>query len=354
MKTQNCLKVVLPLLCWLGNEVVAHASGDAWVGLAGAELKRAVERDCVPRDYVSISLTERGIWEILKSTDANVSGDAYIDRFSGMPLGFAPSVNEAPADAVPVNVIDAGWWKPESDMRFGVEHDLYNIYLSTPETAGLKADYAPGTVSEPRFDNGRWRVGYGYADGVRRMMWNPPAGYEGDVARVVMYMLTVYRSGLVTFGGPGGAYVSRESYPGINEWALRQLLAWHRSDPVDESERRRNAEFSKWQGNYNPFVEYPALAEYLWGYRCGAEFDCEGADVGGDVSEPRPLKACYYLDEPVIRLYHPAAAEGAVWKINGRVVADGYLDPSVIGTGLHELRFEADGVVGNVMIEIRP
>ena len=232
---------------------------------------------------------------------------------------------------------------------------MYNIFLSQSETKVWKAAYPPGTVAEYQFANGLWSVGYGFIDGQRRMLWNPPAGYEGDVARVMMYMLTVYRDGLITFGGQGGAYASREYYPGISAGALRQLLAWHRADPVDEIEHRRNAEFAKWQGNINPFVEYPALAEFLWGEKCGLPFDGDGhsGSQGGSTSERVPLKPSYNLTDSKIHLNHPAVPDGAVWYIDGRLVSGSYIEPSDAGAGAHELRFEADGVIGKVLIEIR-
>jgi hypothetical protein len=356
MKTINKIFTACGLLSCMSVSLPAVAeAGEGWIGLAGSELKRAVEADCRPTGYVTEALWENGVWEILRRTDSDAGGKGYIDRFSGLPLGFAPSLSEGPPEAVPVNVVDMSWWQPESGVQHGVVHDLYNIFLSQSETKVWKAAYPPGTVAEYQFANGLWSAGYGFIDGQRRMLWNPPAGYEGDVARVMMYMLTVYRDGLITFGGQGGAYASREYYPGISAGALRQLLAWHRADPVDEIEHRRNAEFAKWQGNINPFVEYPALAEFLWGEKCGLPFDGDGhsGSQGGSTSERVPLKPSYNLTDSKIHLYHPAVPDGAVWYVDGRLVSGSYIEPSDAGAGAHELRFEADGVIGKVLIEIR-
>lgn len=351
----NGFKTLAVLLCsvWCGASAV-YGSGYGWAGLAGASLKHAVAMDCLPQEYLTVYMSADGIWELLKQTDADENGSGYIDRFSGNPLGFAPSLWDGPPDAVPVNVVEMSWWKPESGLQFGVVHDLYNIYLSRQESVGQKLDYAPGTVVEKQFDNGVWSVGYGFLDGVRRMLWNPPTGFEGDVARVVMYMLTVYGDGLITFGGYGGVYVSSEYYPGINEGALRQLLVWHRSDPVDDLERRRNAEFSKRQGNRNPFVDYPALAEYLWGEMRGLPFECEARPDKPGASARMPLKARYSMSEPIIDLYHAAVPEGAVWSVDGMPVEGDGVVPAEIGLGMHELKFMAPGAVGKVTIEVVP
>jgi endonuclease I len=51
---------------------------------------------------------------------------------------------------------------------------------------------------------------------------------------------------------------------------LCALLLWHHLDPVDIFERRRHARIVALQGNHNPFISEPALAELLYGPRCPA------------------------------------------------------------------------------------
>ena len=46
---------------------------------------------------------------------------------------------------------------------------------------------------------------------------------------------------------------------------VETLLKWHTMDPVDRSERRRNDLIEEYQGNRNPFVDNPELAEAIWG-----------------------------------------------------------------------------------------
>lgn len=42
---------------------------------------------------------------------------------------------------------------------------------------------------------------------------------------------------------------------------LQQLLKWHKEYPVTDYERHRNDTIEEVQGNRNPFIDFPELAE---------------------------------------------------------------------------------------------
>jgi endonuclease I len=46
---------------------------------------------------------------------------------------------------------------------------------------------------------------------------------------------------------------------------MEMLLEWNALDPVDDLEKQRNKEGEKKQGNRNPFIDYPELANKIWG-----------------------------------------------------------------------------------------
>ena len=60
------------------------------------------------------------------------------------------------------------------------------------------------------------------------------------------------------------------------------MLAWHREDPVSQKEIDRNEAVYKHQNNRNPFIDYPELAEHIWGNKTSEAFYFEPIEVDLD------------------------------------------------------------------------
>lgn len=45
---------------------------------------------------------------------------------------------------------------------------------------------------------------------------------------------------------------------------LSVLLEWNEEDPVDAFEEQRNSRVYEYQGNRNPFIDFPDLAQRLY------------------------------------------------------------------------------------------
>jgi hypothetical protein len=52
-------------------------------------------------------------------------------------------------------------------------------------------------------------------------------------------------------------------------------MKWHRQDPVSKKEIDRNNGIQQTQGNRNPFIDYPYLAEFIWGEKAGQTLDLD-------------------------------------------------------------------------------
>jgi len=83
-------------------------------------------------------------------------------------------------------------------------------------------------------------------------LFEPQDASKGDVARIIFYLLT--------------RYTESDSYNiTVVASSIPMLLKWNREDPVDEWEMERNNKTENIQGNRNPFIDYPGLAEEIWG-----------------------------------------------------------------------------------------
>ena len=86
--------------------------------------------------------------------------------------------------------------------------------------------------------------------------------WRGDVARAVFYMACRYNGLSVVNGNPANTSVGQ-----LGDLAL--LLQWNQTDPRDDFEMNRNNYIYTWQVNRNPFIDYPTLADYVFGANFG-------------------------------------------------------------------------------------
>ncbi len=108
-------------------------------------------------------------------------------------------------------------------------------------------------------------------------VYEPLDEYKGDFARgyfgtlVHWYTSYDFTSGNSTFSCVRS--VSASNYFGFTAYGVALLMKWHREDPVSQKEIDRNNGIQQTQGNRNPFIDYPYLAEYIWGERAGERVD---------------------------------------------------------------------------------
>ncbi len=86
--------------------------------------------------------------------------------------------------------------------------------------------------------------------------------WKGDVARSLFYMAIRYNALSVVNGDIPDATVGQLG-------DLASLLKWNILDPADDFEMNRNNYIYTWQVNRNPFIDYPDLANYIWGSKAG-------------------------------------------------------------------------------------
>ena len=118
-----------------------------------------------------------------------------------------------------------------------------------------------------------WRSGSG-ATGT----WEVWEDRKGDVARAMFYMAVRYEGGSHSVTGVAEPDLEltdeleliANSNTGSNMntgymGRLSVLLDWHKADPVDAVEQRRNDVVAEAQGNRNPFVDHPEYVDFVFG-----------------------------------------------------------------------------------------
>lgn len=169
---------------------------------------------------------------------------------------------------------DASYNKSQDDKSRG--NTLYRTCNPSCDERPTVLNHGRGGPSTGYPGNSNWRQGSG-----RTGTWEVWRGRRGDVARALFYMDVRYEGG---FHGVTGVAepdlvltddVSRiatsqgnaaVAYMGL----LSVLLAWHREDPVDDLERRRNDVVAAAQGNRNPFVDHPEWVACAFTGDCSA------------------------------------------------------------------------------------
>ena len=165
--------------------------------------------------------------------------------------------------------------------------DLFNVYPTDARINNLRSNYPYGVVSgsfsgfsgDPQH-HGLGKLGSSTTSGIGTC-YEPDDNYKGDFARSFMYMVARYRNNTLNDGN--GSKMFTSSPTNFTAYSLSFLLDWHRQDPVSQKEIDRNQAVYSIQHNRNPFIDYPELAEYIWGNKVGQTIDlasmtptCEG------------------------------------------------------------------------------
>ena len=112
------------------------------------------------------------------------------------------------------------------------------------------------------------------------VVFEPMDEYKGDVARAIFYMAARYNniSGndtitqfepnltLVNYATSNGENEESSASKAVGIGILSDLLAWHHLDPVSDHEIYRNdLIYRNYQGNRNPFIDFPTWVDAIWG-----------------------------------------------------------------------------------------
>ena len=135
-------------------------------------------------------------------------------------------------------------------------------------------------------------------------IYEPDDEYKGDFARTYFYMVARYRDR--NLDASEGSEVFTSNKTNLTDYAKDLFLKWHRQDPVSQKEIDRNQAVYGIQHNRNPFIDYPDLAEYIWGNKVGQTIELSTMTPTCDGGGQTPVTTVKY---------------GISWSVNGEIVS---------------------------------
>lgn len=207
--------------------------------------------------------------------------------------------------------IPQSWFSKQSPMK----SDLFHVYPTDARVNNFRSNNpygevngATGTgITKNTGNHARGKVGSNTFSGYTGKVYEPDDEFKGDFARTYFYMVARYRDRALNSSEGSAVFTSNKT--NLTDYAKNLFLKWHRQDPVSQKEIDRNEAVYGIQKNRNPFIDYPELAEYIWGDRVGQTIDlstmtptCEGGGGGGTTP-------------PVVTIKY-----GVTWSVNGEVL----------------------------------
>ena len=244
------------------------------------------------------SLSYKGLWSAYCAIDINSSGkvwDMYSNTTSYTCGGSAQgaSYSKEGDSYNREHSIPKSWFGGSEDSNTPGT-DLFHVVPTDGYVNNMRASLIFGEVSSASYtSNSGCKKGTPKAISIENSIlgesssqsptsvstvFEPMDEYKGDFARGYFGTMLKWANGdYQTFTTAPGNAIFASSYTEANRYGLTAygvalLLKWHREDPVSQKEIDRNNGIQNQQGNRNPFIDYPVLAEYIWGKYTGETF----------------------------------------------------------------------------------
>ena len=239
------------------------------------------------------SLGYDGLWSAYKYTDLHDNGyvwDMYSDcTWKSLSSNRCGSYSDECDCFNREHSIPKSWYGGSTN---GPGCDIFHLVPTDGKVNGVRSNYAFGEVSSADYNKHGNKKGSaksitiiggntiagntGATISCSGTVFEPRDEYKGDFARGYMGALLRW-AGEKAFTTGEGAKTFTTTFTtgsfGLTKYGVALLMKWHRQDPVSQKEIDRNNGIQQTQGNRNPFIDYPYLAEYIWGEKAGETLD---------------------------------------------------------------------------------
>lgn len=163
------------------------------------------------------------------------------------------------------HIFPQGFFNEQLPMRT----DIHHVVPTDGYVNNRRANYPFGEVTNDTWmSNNGSKVGQNTFGSYSGVVFEPIDEFKGDIARMLLYFAVRYEDE-VTDSSWDDHTTTNNPLNGTNDqvyeiWYLQLLYKWHLEDPVSEREIKRNNEAYNFQGNRNPFIDYPEYVDTIW------------------------------------------------------------------------------------------
>ena len=227
--------------------------------------------------------------------------------------------------------IPKSWWGGGKNNMYS---DIFHLVPTDGYVNNRRSAYAFGEVESVSYTYNGCKLGsskssistdketlLGTSATCSGTVFEPKEEYKGDFARGYLGMIAKYsnESYSITSGNGGLIFEAFKSttHLGLTKYGIVLLMKWHREDPVSRKEIDRNNGIQKTQGNRNPFIDYPYLAEYIWGEKHGQTVDLSKLMPSSDPNFVPGVSNGWRGDDTPPTPPTPTVKYGVTWSVNG-------------------------------------
>ena len=267
MKKKLQLFVILAFVCTLLSAQPPAGYYDSAFGKKKEALKTAMKEIIRPHQQ----RTYADLWGDFQITDKKENGKVW-DMYSDCTFTFVSkqcgNYKEICDCYNREHSMPASWFNDGYPMYT----DLFHLYPTDGKVNGYRSNYPFGETNGTKYGTGK--LGSSTFPGYTGRVFEPADEYKGDFARTYFYMVTCYEDNVTSWTDiEAKQMLNATKYPSFQPWAINLLLKWSRNDKVSSKEINRNNAVFEIQENRNPFIDYPQLAEYIWGDSINYVFD---------------------------------------------------------------------------------
>ena len=280
-----------------GDAQASYPDGyyDSLEGKCGYELMSAVKTLVKAKKTTTIPYGT-STWDAFRDTDRRrINGvDYWWDMYSNELVRIESTKPNANVMNIEHTVAKSWWGGSQGNSQ---HNDIVHLNPSNSDANSRKSNYPIAELASVTWDNGVTFIGRpksGQGGGASNC-YEPADEYKGDFARVFMYMFTVYDD--ISWKAATDWMYDTSRLTLFKDWAKDLLLRWSSSDPVSVKEEDRNDNVEKHQGNRNPFIDLPSLAEHIWGSKSSVPFSINGDAQPDEPDMPQTEDYYRWLDE---------------------------------------------------------